>query len=172
MRASVGVNPGLDSLCPIEMLLPLPPHLSIEPPPCAICPLPAGRWRRGRGQSVHRGIRWKTPQRTRGRNNSKLLFLQTKRFCFADGRKYRAGNVDSELLDRKLVDEIQRGSNYSRCCSYIRHSCEHYYTLLEPKYISKLCIESLHDKINLGNNVCVMMKKILLLFEKFVFLLY
>lgn len=41
MRASVRVNPGLDSLCPIEMLLLLPPHLSIEPLSLSLCPSPA-----------------------------------------------------------------------------------------------------------------------------------
>lgn len=103
MRASVRVNPGLDSLCPIEMLLPLPPHLSIEPlslslcpspalppplPARAICPLPGGRWRRRERRigAYTEGYTVENSAKNRGTGITvKLLFLQTKRFCFADG---------------------------------------------------------------------------------------
>lgn len=109
---------------PIEMLLPLPPHLSLywalsPPSPCAICPLPGGRWRRGRGESVHEGIH---RQEEEPGITVNCYFCKQNDFILPTGENTTgAGNVDSELLDRKLVDEIQRGSNsnYSRCCSYI-----------------------------------------------------
>lgn len=53
MRARLGWIQSSIPFYPIEMLLPLPLRLSIEPPPCAICPLPGGRWHQGRrGSSI------------------------------------------------------------------------------------------------------------------------
>lgn len=103
MRASVRVNPGLDSLCPIEMLLPLPPHLSIEPLSLSLCPSPAlpprarylspsRRQVASQGEedrSVHRGIhRGKRRKEPGDRNNSKIVIFANKTILFCRrGRK-------------------------------------------------------------------------------------
>lgn len=106
MRASVRVNPGLDSLCPIEMLLLLPPHLSIEPLSLSLCPSPAPppppprarylspsrRQVASQGEedrSVHRGIhRGKRRKEPGDRNNSKIVIFANKTILFCRrGRK-------------------------------------------------------------------------------------
>lgn len=96
-------------------------YWALSPPsPCAICPLPGGRWRRGRGESVHEGIH--REEEAGDGITVNCYFCKQNDFVLLTGENTTgAGNVDSELLDRKLVDEIQRGSNsnYSRCCSYI-----------------------------------------------------
>lgn len=64
--------------------------------------------------TAYRGIRWKQQEHgQQGTDNSKLLFLQTEWFYFANAGKQRP--VERLYrLDRKLVDEIQGSCKYSQ----------------------------------------------------------